>query len=96
MGYVAAFYADDPKAAAASHESASVRAPFMVKDRRGWQEFADGLAEHPAVESAITLRQIQGATPELYGIGAEFAGLQAPLLSDDRLVALTPHQRKES
>ena len=95
MGHVAAFYADDHKAATASHESSSMRAPFMVKDR-GWQEFANGPAEHPAVGAAITLRRMQGRHLKVYGLGAELAGSQAPLLGDDRLVALTPHQGKES
>lgn len=90
---MAAFYADDHKAATASHESASVRMPFMVKDR-GWQEFANGPAEHPAVKSAITLRQMQGRHLKVYGLGAELTGLQAPLLGDDRLIASTPPSRK--
>ena len=77
---LAAFYADDPEAAAASHGSASVRVPFMVKDRRGWQEFADALAEHPAAGAANTLRRVQGRRPNLYGLEAELAGLEAPLL----------------
>ncbi len=77
---LAAFYADDPEAAAASHGSASVRVPFMVKDRRGWQEFADALAEHPAAGSANTLRRVQGRRPNLYGLEAELAELEAPLL----------------
>lgn len=74
MGYVAAFYADDLKAAAASHESASVRVPFMVEDRRGWQEFADGLAEHPAVGPAITLRRMQGRHLKRHGLGTKLTG----------------------
>lgn len=80
MENLAAFYADDPEGAAASHGSASVRVPFMVKDRRGWQEFADALAEHPAAGSANTLRRVQGRRPNLYGLKAELAGLEAPLL----------------
>ena len=77
---LAAFFADDPEGAAASHGSASVRVPFMVKDRRGWQEFADALAEHPAAGSANTLRRVQARRPNLYGLEAELAGLEAPLL----------------
>lgn len=86
MGYVAAFYADAPKAAAASHESASVRVPFMVRDRRGWQEFADGLAEHPAIGPAITLRRMQGRHLKLHGLGAKLAGFLDTLSKKGELI----------
>ncbi len=77
---LAAFYADDRRAASASHGSAPGRVPFMVKDPRGWQEFADQLAEHPAVGSANTLRRVQGRRPNLYHLETELAALKIPLL----------------
>lgn len=86
MSYVAAFYADDPKAATASHESASVRVPFMVKDRQDWQEFADGLAEHPAVGPAITLRRMQRRHLKLHGLGAKLAGFLDTLSRKGELI----------
>jgi len=77
---LAAFYGDDPVDAAASHGSAPGRVPFMIKDPRGWQEFADQLAEHPAVGSANTMRGVQGRRPNLYDIEPELVALDVPLL----------------
>ena len=78
--HLATFYAEDPRAAAASHGSAPGRVPFMVKDPRGWQEFADQLAEHPAAGSANTMRGVQGRRPNLYDLESELAAFEVPLL----------------
>src|SRR6201994_1231746 len=43
---LAEFYEQDVAAAAASHGSAPGRIAFMVKDPRGWAEFASQLTEH--------------------------------------------------
>lgn len=77
---LAGFYAADPRGAAASHGSTAVRVPFMVKDGRGWQEFAEQLAEHPAAGSANTLRGVQARRPNLYHLETELAALEMPLL----------------
>lgn len=78
--HLAAFYADDPEAAAASHGAAPGRVPFMVKDPRGWQEFADHLRAHPKVGSANTMRGVQGRRPNLYDLQSELHAMTMPLL----------------
>jgi pimeloyl-ACP methyl ester carboxylesterase len=78
--HLAAYYADDPEGAAASHGSAPGRIPFMLKDPRGWQEFADQLRGHPAAGSASTMRGVQGKRPSLYDLESELAAMTSPLL----------------
>lgn len=78
--HLADFYRDDPIGAAASHAGAPGRIPFLVKDPRGWAEFAAQLAEHPAVGSSNTMRGVQGQRPNLYDLEAELASLSVPLL----------------
>jgi pimeloyl-ACP methyl ester carboxylesterase len=56
------------------------RRRFYLKDPRGWQEFADQLAQHSAVGSAMTLRGLQGRRPSLYDIEAALAAVQLPVL----------------
>jgi pimeloyl-ACP methyl ester carboxylesterase len=77
---LASFYADDPEGAARSHGSAPGRIPFMLKDPRGWQEFADHLREHPSTGSANTMRGVQGRRPNLYDLRDELAMMNSPLL----------------
>lgn len=77
---LASFYADDPDGAAASHGSAPGRVPFMLKDPRGWEEFADRLREHPSVGSANTMRGVQGRRPNLYDLRPELEAMTLPLL----------------
>jgi pimeloyl-ACP methyl ester carboxylesterase len=77
---LADFYADDTAGAAASHGSAPGRVAFMVKDRRGWQEFADQLAQHSGAGSGHTMRGVQGGRPNLYDLRDELSRLDVPLL----------------
>jgi pimeloyl-ACP methyl ester carboxylesterase len=77
---LAEFYEQDVAAAAASHGSAPGRIAFMVKDPRGWAEFATQLAEHSSAGSAMTMRGVQGGRPNLYDLRDELAELQLPLL----------------
>lgn len=77
---LARFYAEDTTAAAAAHAIAPGRVAFQVKDPRGWQEFADQLAEHPGVGAANTMRGVQGRRPNLYDLRDELAALDVPLL----------------
>ena len=77
---LAAFYADDPEGAAAAHASAPGRIPFMLKDPRGWKDFADQLRAHPATGSANTMRGVQGKRPNLYDLESELAAMRSPLL----------------
>ena len=77
---LAEFYEQDMAGAAASHGSAPGRVAFMVKDPRGWAEFASQLAEHSSAGSAMTMRGVQGGRPNLYDLRDELAELQLPLL----------------
>jgi pimeloyl-ACP methyl ester carboxylesterase len=77
---LAHFYAEDTPAAAAAHAIAPGRVAFQVKDPRGWQEFADQLAEHPGTGAANTMRGVQGRRPNLYDLTEELAALDVPLL----------------
>lgn len=77
---LAALYAEDPERAAAAHAIAPGRVAFQVKDPRGWQEFADQLAEHPGIGSANTLRGVQKERPNLYDLAKDLARLEVPLL----------------
>lgn len=56
------------------------RTQLKRKDIRGWTEFRDQLAEHPAIGAAYTLRHVQGERPSLYDFEAEFNACQVPTL----------------
>ena len=56
------------------------RVRFSRKDPRGWKEFADLLAEHSAVGSAMTLANVQAKRPSLYDLDGALAKLDVPVL----------------
>ncbi len=56
------------------------RVQFQNKDRRGWQEFADALAEHSAEGAARTMRGVQARRPSLFELTAEMDRLDVPTL----------------
>ena len=56
------------------------RVQFSDKDPRGWREFADQLADHSAVGSAMTFRGVQGQRPSVYELEKEMRQLQVPTL----------------
>jgi pimeloyl-ACP methyl ester carboxylesterase len=56
------------------------RVPFMRKDPRGWQEFADALARHSTPGSAGTLRGVQAQRPTVYALEDALARLTIPTL----------------
>jgi len=56
------------------------RVQFEDKDPRGWQEFADQLAEHSATGAALTMRGVQGQRPSVYELEAQMRQLQVPTL----------------
>ena len=51
--------------AAEGYAQGPTRVQFQNKDRRGWKEFADQLAEHSVAGSANTLRGVQKRRPSL-------------------------------
>jgi 3-oxoadipate enol-lactonase len=56
------------------------RVPFLVKDPRGHQEFADALARHDLKGSANTLRGFQVGRPPLYDFEDEIRRMALPTL----------------
>lgn len=56
------------------------RTQLKRKDIRGWEEFRDQLAEHPAIGAAYTLRHVQGGRPSLYDFEEAFNACRVPTL----------------
>jgi len=69
MAPVAAIYAKGP-----------TRVQFEDKDPRGWHEFAEQLAGHSAIGSALTLRGVQGQRPSVYALEAQMRQCRVPTL----------------
>lgn len=65
---------------AKSYGQGPSRVPFLLKDPRGFAEFARQLAEHDAQGSANTSRGFQGARPSLYDFEDEIRKLAIPAL----------------
>jgi len=58
----------------------AARVQLQNKDRRGWEEFAERLAAHSALGSAMTLRGVQARRPSLWELTAEMQRITAPAL----------------
>ena len=71
---------DGMQAMAAVYSKGPTRVQFEDKDPRGWQEFADQLAEHSATGGALTMRGVQGQRPSVYELEAQMRQLQVPTL----------------
>ncbi|MGH7058500.1 MAG: alpha/beta fold hydrolase [Acetobacteraceae bacterium] len=56
------------------------RLPFLIKDPRGFAEFAARLAEHDATGLALTSRGFQGTRPSLYDFADAIRKLAVPAL----------------
>ncbi len=56
------------------------RTQLKRKDPRGWIEFRDHLAEHPAVGAAHTLSNVQAKRPSLYDFEEQFSACRVPTL----------------
>ena len=69
MHAMAAFYSRGP-----------TRVQFIDKDPRGWQEFAEQLAEHSARGAAMTFRGVQAQRPSVFELEAHMQQLQVPTL----------------
>jgi pimeloyl-ACP methyl ester carboxylesterase len=66
--------------AAAGYALGPTRVQFQNKDPRGWQEFADQLAEHSAAGSARTMRGVQARRPSLFDLVDQMKTITAPTL----------------
>ena len=56
------------------------RVQFQNKNPRGWREFADQLAEHSTLGSALTMRGVQGRRPSLWELVEDMKRIEAPTL----------------
>ena len=71
---------DGMVAMAASYSRGPTRVQFSDKDPRGWQEFADQLAEHSATGAAMTFRGVQAQRPSVYELEAQMRQMRVPTL----------------
>jgi pimeloyl-ACP methyl ester carboxylesterase len=71
---------DGMQAMAGFYSRGPTRVQFEAKDPRGWREFADQLAEHSAVGSALTFRGVQAQRPSVFELEAPMRRLQVPTL----------------
>ena len=65
---------------AKTYSMAASRIAFLLKDPRGWQEFADQLAEHSATGSAGTMRGVQARRPSIYDLEDQLRAMTVPTL----------------
>lgn len=68
------------KAVAAGYALGPTRVQFQNRDPRGWQEFADQLAEHSARGSALTMRGVQARRPSLFDLVDRMQTINVPTL----------------
>ena len=85
------FEREGSAAVARTYGHSASRIPFLIKDPRGFAEFAARLAEHDARGSACTSRGFQGGRPSLYDFENEIRKLSTPALivvgdEDDRCI----------
>ena len=85
-------FAEEAEAAAARFEAIGMakaaegyalgptRVQFQNKDPRGWREFADQLADHSAMGSALTMRGVQSRRPSLFDLTEDMKKITVPTL----------------
>ncbi|MEV4311655.1 alpha/beta hydrolase [Actinocrispum sp. NPDC049592] len=56
------------------------RVQFQNKNPHGWAEFAQALAEHSNLGSALTMRGVQASRPSLYALTDELKAVTTPVL----------------
>jgi pimeloyl-ACP methyl ester carboxylesterase len=66
--------------AAEGYALGPTRVQFQNKDPRGWQEFADQLAEHSTEGSARTMRGVQARRPSLFDLVDKMNTITVPTL----------------
>ena len=76
----AAFVAEGAGQVAERYAIGPARVQFQNKNPRGWAEFAEALAGHSSVGSALTMRGVQAARPSLYALTDELAKVRTPVL----------------
>jgi pimeloyl-ACP methyl ester carboxylesterase len=58
----------------------AARVPFLDKDPRGWQEFAERLGEHTERGMANTMRGVQALRSSLYDLEERLSRMAVPTL----------------
>jgi pimeloyl-ACP methyl ester carboxylesterase len=76
----AAFAAEGAAKVAERYAVGPARVQFQNKNPRGWAEFAQALAGHSSLGSALTMRGVQAARPSLYALTGELATVRVPVL----------------
>jgi pimeloyl-ACP methyl ester carboxylesterase len=76
----AAFAAEGAAKVAERYAVGPARVQLQNKNPRGWAEFAQALAGHDSLGSALTMRGVQAARPSLYGLTDELATVKVPVL----------------
>jgi len=76
----AAFAAEGAAKVAERYAIGPARVQFQNKNPRGWAEFAEALAGHSSLGSALTMRGVQAARPSLYALTGELARVRIPVL----------------
>ncbi len=66
--------------AALAYALGPARVQLQNKDPRGWQEFADQLAEHSTEGAARTMRGVQARRPSLFDLTERMAAMAVPTL----------------
>jgi len=66
--------------AANAYSQNASRVQFQNKDPQGWAEWRDQFAEHSALGTALTLRNVQGKRPSLLDLESAIASLRVPVL----------------
>jgi pimeloyl-ACP methyl ester carboxylesterase len=66
--------------AAKRYALGATRVQLQNKDPRGWQEFANQLAEHSTLGSALTMRGYQGKRPSLWDLEEQVKAIDVPTL----------------
>jgi pimeloyl-ACP methyl ester carboxylesterase len=74
------FETQGSRAFAEVYGSSAARVQFEGKDRRGWREFVDQLAEHDPQGAANTMRGVQAKRPSLYDLEGQLKQLALPTL----------------
>ncbi len=76
----AAFAAEGAAKVAERYAVGPARVQLQNKNPRGWAEFAQALAGHHSLGSALTMRGVQATRPSLYGLTDELATVKVPVL----------------
>jgi len=76
----AAFAAEGAAKVAERYAVGPARVQFQNKNPRGWAEFAEALAGHSSLGSALTMRGVQAERPSLYALTEALATVSVPVL----------------